>query len=222
MINEIKNWLRQGCEIRSGIELYKKYGSNKKFLMLCELYPEKYKKRLISQLCRLVNISEKDIQKPTLVSRSKFRDEYPFLKDPTCPYELKVLVAEKITAYHKYVDTHEQLFDCTDAASCLDTARTVVNNFIENREIKKELDYYKYHKNILGLHSIFKQTKRLSKIRNMSIRDLVKKEQNLEHNIWRIKNEIEKGDKPRLLNERERRIVEKQAELEYVRRMLGE
>ena len=56
----------------------------------------------------------------------------------------------------------------------------------------------------------------------MSVKELIRKEKQLRDNIWRIKSEIAKGDKPYLLHEREQRLKEREKELELVTRMLDE
>ena len=56
----------------------------------------------------------------------------------------------------------------------------------------------------------------------MSVRELLRKEKQLRDNIWRIKSEIAKGDKPHLLAEREKRLEDRERELKDVLRMLDE
>ena len=59
-------------------------------------------------------------------------------------------------------------------------------------------------------------------MRKMSVKELIRKEKQLRDNIWRIKSEIAKGDKPYLLHDREQRLKEREKELELVTRMLDE
>ena len=54
------------------------------------------------------------------------------------------------------------------------------------------------------------------------MKELIRKEKQLRDNIWRIKSEIAKGDKPYLLYDREQRLKEREKELELVTQMLDE
>lgn len=99
---------------------------------------------------------------PNSEERAKLRDDFPFLNDADCPDELKVLVADKITAYKAYVKDQADLVKHANGELDLhaDTAKNlaaqVVENFEKNREIYEELNYYKEHGKILGNHPIFK------------------------------------------------------------------
>ncbi|WP_116787632.1 hypothetical protein [Flavobacterium psychrotrophum] len=91
----------------------------------------------------------------------KFRDEYPFLKDPECPSELKILATDKITTYNAYQEAHAKLaafaagtLQLTETEQ-LELAETATANFEASAAIKKELDHYLEHKEILGTHPVF-------------------------------------------------------------------
>ena len=47
----------------------------------------------------------------------------------------------------------------------------------------------------------------------MSIKELVLRQQKIEQNIWRVKNELKKGDKPHLETERKQRLTGYEKEL---------
>jgi len=117
---------------------------------------------------------------------------------------------------------HEKIFRCGSEEDCLAVSFELVNTFIEDYRIKQELDYYKNHHGVLGKHRIFESQSRVDKMRKMSVKELIRKEKQLRDNIWRIKSEIAKGDKPYLLHEREQRLKEREKELELVTRMLDE
>jgi hypothetical protein len=101
------------------------------------------------------------ISAPTSDERAKLRDDFPFLNDANCPDELKVLVADKITAYKAYVKGQSDLVKHANGDLALEEdeaknlAAQVVENFEKNREIYEELNYYGIHGKILGNHSIF-------------------------------------------------------------------
>ena len=216
-------WMKEGCDIRTGVALYRIYGDNLRFkLMLCTS-PELHVEKLKLCLAKIAGIKATNYSTAVReLEKDKFRRMYPFLASPDCPIELKALAADKITTYWTVVELHEKLFTCHKNTDCLNTVRKLVNTFIEDQSIKRELDYYKQYQGVLGEHRIFDETKRISRIRNMNLRELFRKEKQLKDNIWRIKSELAKGDKPYLKSEREIRLKEKEKELEIVRKMLNE
>jgi len=151
-----------------------------------------------------------------------FRNEWPFLSRPECPPQLKALAADKISCWERYTEAHKQLFDCASVEECYQVAHTLIENFKENRQIHEELEYYKQHGTVLGLHRIFGQFKRFDELKGKKPIELFKLyNDTLPHRIWRIQSEIKKGDKPHLNGEREQRLNEVQAELAEVKRLLG-
>lgn len=89
---------------------------------------------------------------------AQFREKYKFLQNPDCPDDLKILVADMFTALAKYKEAHAALQEAGDSAEASEVAaqcEAIVENFINNREIWEELDYYKEHGQILGRHPIF-------------------------------------------------------------------
>lgn len=180
-------------------------------------------------LCHFVNIKEPEelsgIASSENISENgerspKLRDDWPFLADPACPPELKILAANKITAYHNYTRAHDQLFDCVNEEDQYKTVHSVVENYIENRRIIAEFVYYKEHKHILGNHPVFSEYKEICALRKLTIVELVKVKENLEHNIWRIQSEISKGNKKHLQAEREQRLQAKKNLLDEAERII--
>src|SRR5690606_15212366 len=86
----------------------------------------------------------------SLSPAKKLRQDYAFLSEPGTPPELKVLVSNKITAYHAYKASHVKLFDCTTVDDELNTVRNLVENYIENHAIHQELSFYQKTRKILG------------------------------------------------------------------------
>lgn len=218
-MTDILTWLNSGCDIREGIILLEKYSANKMLIRLAKANPKANKVRVNAELLRIAGIKEP----PKRESRKTdipFRTEFPFLSQPDCPLELKALVTDKFSSFYLYKDLHNKLFDCTNEIECANIAGDLLSNFKENKMIYAELDYYKKHKTVLGKHPIFNHLNSLKAIRKLSVKDLILKEQKLEHNIWRIKSELAKGDKPHLKDERLRRLSEKESELAEVKRLL--
>ena len=158
----------------------------------------------------------------TPLRAKRLREEVPFLASPTCPMELKALVTDRISAYHEYRETYSELHTAATPDECAAVARRMVNAFIENRRIWNELNYYQEHKRILGHHPIFRQFSNLKILRSMSIKDLIRREERVKKNIWRVQSEINKGDKPALEMARKDKIRGYQAELAEIQRLLGE
>lgn len=221
MKEEIISWIKEGCDIQRGVALYLRHGDNDRFKKLLSINPEKHLQKLRLLLTRLAGVKSADYSEVFREQeQDRFRKMYPYLSDRDCPIELKALAADKISTYWKCVELHAKLFECHKNVDCRDVAMELVHTFIEDQSIKRELDYYKNHRGMLGDHRIFDSQKRITQIRGMSIRELVRKERQLKDNIWRINNEIAKGDKPHLLHERQARLAEKEAELKLVEKML--
>lgn len=220
----IQNWIDKGCDYHSGIALLKKYGSSLQ-VRLIESNRAQNKYLLIYILCQLAGIDAPKVErkpKQPVENLKKFREEFPFLNTPQCPIELKALVTDKFTSFYAYRDLHRELRGCDTLDECAKVSKSLLENYIENRAIYAELEYFKLHKKVLGMHPIFKHYRRMKDLRTMSIKDLVKKQINLQHNIWRIESELKKGDKPELDAERNFRLELKKNELNEVNRLLGE
>jgi hypothetical protein len=91
-----------------------------------------------------------------------FREEYPFLNDPDCPNELKILATDKITAWKSYQAAHEQLTQINAGTlevseeEKLQLAKTATDAFARSESIKAELDNYQEKKEVLGKDPIFR------------------------------------------------------------------
>lgn len=221
MKEEIIRWLKQGCNLSDGITLYSRYGNNDQFKHLLKIQPESCKRRLRLSLAILAGVDSCDPCLQAKQEGDKFRAMYPFLSDKDCPRELKLLATDKMTTYWRCVELHEELFSCHSNQQCLSTAKELVETFIEDQSIKQELEYYKKHGGILGKHRVFAENKRLDSIRRMNIRELIQKEKRLRDNIWRIKSELSKANKPHLQREREIRLRQREEELQLVESILN-
>lgn len=196
---------------------------------MVKLAPEKNLELMVRELSRLADLTPDDLHQtePATTKSTRpspvrtFRDEFPFLSSPDCPMELKALVTDKFSSYYRYRDLHAKLTDCNNVQECADLSRDIIESYQENRIIYAELDYYKQHHTILGKHPIFKHFHKMAALRKLNIKELVLKQQHIEHNIWRIESEIRKKDKPHLDVERQMRLEQKKAELAEVNRLLA-
>ena len=174
-----------------------------------------------------VDPGETDIRKvelPEMVKKSiKLRDEFPFLKNPECPNELKVLVADMLTNYDQYVLAHEELFTAEGNTEALAAVAATVENYIENRAIWDELNHYKVNGTVLGVHPIFKQNEQFAELRKLTTQDLYKRKATLYNAMARVKKQLkdEAEAKPELTKQRQDSLAEKEAEYKEVLRLLN-
>lgn len=221
MIGVIQKWLMSGAEVHEGLRLLNQYAPNKHLHRLVSLRPDKFRPLLIQTLSALIPTEAADIIQP-VIHKATFREQWSFLSDSDCPNELKILAADKISAYRNYISAHQQLFECVTEEDCFSVAKKVVENFIENRNIHSEFTYYREHNSVLGKHPIFGEVKRLAELRRLPITELFRRKTNLEEAVWRIQSELKKGNKPHLDTARDRRLQKKRRELAEVNRIISD
>ena len=151
----------------------------------------------------------------------RLREEFPFLKTPECPNELKILVADMLTAYETYKTDHEKLFDAATQEDIQELSKSVVENYIENKLIWKELNHFKKHGKVLGEHPVFSWMKRLEQIRSMNNSELIKLREQLKNKIHRTKKLIKDNPEHAETGKREKRQQSFERELKEVERLLG-
>lgn len=149
-----------------------------------------------------------------------FREEFPFLNEPDCPMELEALASRKFNRYHAYVRLHHELKDCTSLEKCADVSRQLIDNYLDNRMIWEELNWYKQHHTLLGKHPAFAEFNRRKELLTLPIKELLQRKRQVEMNIWRVKSEMKKGDKPHLDATRRERLAGYERELEDINRLL--
>jgi len=149
------------------------------------------------------------------------RADFPFLRDPSCPPELKILIADKITAYHNYTAAHYRLFEADSLEKTFEASREIVENYLNNQSIYKELNHYREKGVILGEHPIFDRLRRMDEIRSMRIGDLVTLKIRLENNLVRnrkkLRDQLNHPDSAR----RAERVRIMELELTEVNRLLN-
>ena len=105
----------------------------------------------------------------------RFREKYPFLNSTDCPDVLKILVADMFTAYGNYKAAHARLQALGDADSATAAAdcETVVTEYLKNREIWDELEYYRENGVILGKAAKFREMEAAEDLTKISDVDLM-------------------------------------------------
>lgn len=184
---------------------------------MVEANPDKYRPLLIKTLSGIT----REAVAATAGRTVRMRDEWPFLSEDDCPMELKILAADKITAWRNYSKNHEKLFSANSLEECLEAAKNCVFFYCQNRKIFSEFAHYKEHKALLGKHPIFQELDRLKDYRQMDVLSLVQKEKNLLQAIWRLKRRMGKGDRPDLDESRRELLGSKERELAEVRRLIS-
>ncbi len=217
-MTEIDRWFRTGAEVPEGLRLLSVYKPNPCLERLVKAAPDRYRDLLVRTL---TGIDRRSVAE-TVSSSRKFREDWPFLGDPLCPAELKILATDKVTAWRAFASAHSELFSAVTPEECLEAAKKCVKFYCQNRKIFSEFAHYKEHGTILGKHPIFDEMKRLQSLRTGGIFSLLGKERNLKDCVWRLRRDIASGDRPDLEAGREQLLESRERELQEVQRMIQE
>ena len=132
----------------------------------------------------------------TVTKMIRFREKFTFLNSPDCPDILKILVSDMFTAYGKYKEAFARLEVTPDDVSSLSTAQeaqAVVENFIANREMWDELEYYRENGKILGKCEKVKSLSVRKGVENLSDIDIQKALNNARANLSKNKAKLEQA-----------------------------
>lgn len=117
---------------------------------------------------------------PKLDAQS-IRVEFPFLNSTDCPDELKILVADKITAWNGYLDIQKTIslvesgeLEESDFKKLAALAEKAIRLFDENQKIYDELNCYQTTGKVLGVHPIFKKLQLTREVETMTADELIK------------------------------------------------
>ena len=159
---------------------------------------------------------------PCLKKSPGIRDRWPFLDEPDCPVELQALVTRRITAYHQYSSLYPKLRDCESVTELSTVCGKLLDAYLDNQAIFREMEYYQKHRKVLGRHPFFRHYQQLSRLRSSTTSQLFREKQRTLDNIWRVKSEIKKGDKPHLDGKRRKRLEDYTLKLQEINNLLGE
>lgn len=113
-------------------------------------------------------------------SAKSIRVEFPFLNEKDCPDEMKILMADKISAWNRYLATQEYLVKI-EAGEVQESdehkaelAKEAIEYFDENQKIYDELNCYQTTGKILGVHPIFKKLQLTREVEAMTADELIK------------------------------------------------
>lgn len=217
-MTEIEKWIREGADVREGLRLLSAYRPNPWLAALVERAPDRYGRLLR----RALGVMDREAAGDAASRRRTLRDDWPFLGDPDCPQELKILAADKITAMRGFAETHDELYSCAGPEEAYETASKCILFYCQNRRIVSEFAYYKEHKSILGKHEIFAETARLRELRSAGILGLVRRQRNLRSTINKLKAKLRSGDRPDLEIARTELLSQRERELAEVERLIEE
>lgn len=227
MRERIISWLNTGANVQEGVHLMEESGAPSLVLRLIKSNPLSNKRLIVRFLCDkykiednysvIIGVPEVSVQRKV----QPFREEFPFLNRADCPIELETLASRKFARYHAYVELHKNLNNCTSLDECATKSKELIDNYIDNRSIWNELHYYQQHNKLLGKHPIFLEFRRRKELLALPVKDLVHRQQQISNNIWRVKNELSKKNKPHLDIERKARLASYEAELNEVNRLLN-
>lgn len=121
----------------------------------------------------------------------RIREKYPFLRSQDCPEEFKIMVADMFAAYDNYREAYTLLSDKNSKDENFQLAQTVVENYLANRAMWEELDYYLANGEILGNLPIFELLKLRKEISELTDMDLMKKLNTTKPNLTKSRKAIE-------------------------------
>lgn len=214
-MTDVENWLRTGAGIQEGLRLLSLYKPNPYLARMVERHPDKYRRLLIRTL------TGRDPE-PTPADRParSFREDWPFLSRPDCPPELKILAADKITAWTNFAREHEKLFDCVTPEQCLERAKNCVFYYQQNRKIFSEFAHYQDTGHVLGKHPVFGEVRRSHEMLSAGPIELMRRQHNLRAAISRLKRQMGAGGRPDLDAGRAELLAAKERELAEVEKIL--
>ena len=133
----------------------------------------------------------------------RFREKYTFLNSPDCPDVLKVLVADMFTAYGNYKTAFAQLQVLGDAESAAAAAECekVVEEYLKNREIWEELEYYRENGVILGKAAKFRELEVAEDLTKLTDIELMKKLQSAGTQVSKHKKAVNAAKEKGGINE---------------------
>lgn len=124
-------------------------------------------------------------------------------------------------AYDAYRSGHDSLFSAKSNDEIYNASRETVENYLNNRQIWNELNYFKKNGEILGHHPIFSWMHRLSEIRGLKIGNLVNLKIRLENNLVRNRAALRRSPGHPETAKRKERIARMEEELSEVNRLLN-
>jgi len=160
----------------------------------------------------------------------QIRVEFPFLNEKDCPDEMKILVADKITAWNRYLDTQAYILKVESgevgetAEHLAKLSKDAIDAFDENQKIYDELNCYQKTGKVLGVHPIFKKLQLQREVEEMTADELIKYKSSSAKYFSVNKTALAKAKKDKdeaKVSEIEARVSERNDKLFLVNKKLG-
>lgn len=164
------------------------------------------------------------------ISAESLRVEFPFLNDKDCPNELKILVADKITAWNIYLENQSDLAKIEAGELIVSDevknglAKSAVDSFAENQKIYDELNAYKETGKVLGKHPFFRTLQLTREVEGMTMDEKIKYKGSTSKFFSTNKKDLATAEKAKDVDRIELltdKIAERTEKLELVNKSLG-
>ena len=247
-IKLLRDWLAGPRDMTEGAALYRRFGTNRmlKRQFAADRTPMA-REMLVNEIRKLAGLSELEMQgmrrraavssgapvrstpaseTPREVPESerqkiRFRERFPFLGSDDCPDVLKVLVADLFTAYGRFREAFESLQKGDLQRVMASECETAVENYVENRMIFDELEYYRDNKTLLGRHpkvrAVLRPDDDEPDYMAMDVADLVKKLNSAQANVSKASAAVRKADTDERRAAAEERLEKWKMRLETIR-----
>ncbi len=126
-----------------------------------------------------------------------------------------------LTARDAYKTSKAALFVATTHQQFGDLCCDTLENFLNNRLIWEELNFYKREGTILGKHPVFSYLKEISALRSRSVGELIKKKITLESTLRKAKARVKKEKNHPRTFERKKNIADTEKKLFEINRLLN-
>ncbi len=126
-----------------------------------------------------------------------------------------------LTDYENFTTNHTLLQTTTDPVVISTLSKSIVEDYLNNRLIWDELNYFKKHNTLLGKHKIHDWLDRQAEIRKMNVPELVRLKTQLENNIPRTRRNITLFPEHKETPNRQLRLSQFEHEFFEVKSLLG-
>lgn len=174
------------------------------------------------------NDQEEILRKKKILFEGKsLREQYPFLNNPNCPDEFKILANDKLTAYKTYQEAHAKLAAINAGElearqeEQIEIVAQAVAAFEAGEAITAEFDHYNKNSEILGKHPIFKKLALQREVDAMTQDQLFKFKEQSKSYISKKKTGIEEAKSEERIKVLTEAIDERNEKLALVNKKLG-
>lgn len=174
-------------------------------------------------------VADTNITTEDLENASKgLREEFPFLNSADCPSIMYVVVGRRISAHNEYISKHAELQEINAGTKTVTEEEKAIlvayaeAAFNENRKLWDELNHYADKGEILGKHSLFRESNIQTEVETMTTDEMFKfKTSSVKYFHDQKKNLEKHKDNPEKLEEVNQRIEDRNYKLSLVNAKIG-